>query len=90
MSYFMCKKSEFKLLCRHGFSSSDINVSTYSYIDLKIKTNLWLTAPEGATPVNYTSATDRQMAVRRGNAISITLRQCCVKEQLQYCIKKIM
>ena len=30
---------------------------------------------KGATPVNYTSATDRQMTVRRDNVISITLRQ---------------
>jgi len=29
----------------------------------KIKLNLWLTAPKGTTPVNYTSATDWQMAV---------------------------
>jgi len=32
-------------------------------------------APKEATPVNWTSATDWQMAVRRGNVISITLRQ---------------
>ena len=41
----------------------------------ELKLNLWLTAPEGVTPVNYTSATDWQMAVRRDNVISITLRQ---------------
>ena len=35
------------------------------------KINLWLTAPK----VNLTSATDWQMAVRRDNVISITLRQ---------------
>ena len=29
------------------------------------KLNLWLTAPKGATPVNQTSVTDRQMTVRR-------------------------
>ena len=33
----------------------------------KIKINLWLTAPKGATPVNWTSATDWQMAVQRDN-----------------------
>ena len=37
--------------------------------------NLWLTAPKGATPVNWTSATDWQMVVRRDNVISITLSQ---------------
>ena len=42
---------------------------------LKIKLNLWLTAPKGATPVNQTSATNWQMAVGRDNVISITLRQ---------------
>ena len=41
---------------------------------MKKKTNLWLTAPKGATPVNLTSATDWQMAVRRDNVISIKLR----------------
>jgi len=41
----------------------------------KIKLNLWLTAPKGATPVKQTSATDWQIAVRRDNVISITLRQ---------------
>ena len=35
---------------------------------------MWLTAPKGATPVNYTFATDWQMAARRNNVISITLR----------------
>ena len=38
------------------------------------KLNMWLTTPKGATPVNYTSATDWQMAVRR-DVISITIRQ---------------
>ena len=33
-----------------------------------------LTAPKGATPVNWTSATGLQMAVRRDNVISIKLR----------------
>ena len=33
---------------------------------------MWLTAPKGTTPVNYTSATDWQMAARRDNVISIT------------------
>ena len=37
--------------------------------------NLWLTAPRGTTLVNYTSETDWQMAVRRDNVISITLRE---------------
>ena len=36
---------------------------------------MWLTAPKGATPVNQTSATDWQMAVRQSSVISITLRQ---------------
>ena len=44
-------------------------------IKLKLKLNLWLTAPNGATPINYTTATDWQMAARRDNVISITLRQ---------------
>ena len=34
-----------------------------SYYQLKIKLNLWFTAPKGATPVNQTPATDWQMAV---------------------------
>ena len=37
------------------------------------KLNLWITAPKRATPVNYTSATDWQIAVRRDKVISITL-----------------
>ena len=37
--------------------------------------NLWLIALKGATPVNYTSATDWQMTILRDNVISITLRQ---------------
>ena len=44
-------------------------------IKLNQKLNLWLTAPEGATPANQTSATGWEMAVRRDNVISITLRQ---------------
>ena len=44
-------------------------------LKLKKKINLWLTAPKRATPVNYTSATDWQMAARRDNVICITLRQ---------------
>jgi hypothetical protein len=39
---------------------------------LFLKLNLWLTAPKGATLVNYTSATDWQMAAWRDNVISIT------------------
>ena len=42
---------------------------------IKIKLNLWLTAPKGATPVNLSSATDWQIAVRRDNVIRITLCQ---------------
>ena len=38
---------------------------------LKIKLNIWLTAPEGATPYNQTSETDRHMAVRGDNVIII-------------------
>ena len=37
--------------------------------------DLWLTASERATPMNYTSETDWEMAVRRDNVINITLRQ---------------
>ena len=37
------------------------------------KLNLWLRTPKVAIPVNYTSATDWQMAVRRDNLISTTL-----------------
>ena len=54
-----------------------INFIVYTLQELSkklVKLNLWLTAPKGATPVNYTSATDWQMAVRRDNVIS-TLRQ---------------
>ena len=29
---------------------------------IKIKLNMWLTAPKGATPINQTPATDWQMA----------------------------
>ena len=36
------------------------------------KFNLWLTAPKGTTPVNYTYATDWKMVVRR-DVIAITL-----------------
>ena len=36
---------------------------------------MWLIAPKGAKPVNFTSATDWQMATRWDNAIGITLRQ---------------
>ena len=42
---------------------------------IKIEINLWLTAPMGATPVNYTSANDWQMAVGRDNMTSIKLSQ---------------
>ena len=42
---------------------------------IKLKLNLWLTASKGATPVNYTYATDWQMASRRDNVINIKLRQ---------------
>ena len=37
--------------------------------------SLRLKAPKGAIQVNYTSGIDWQMAVRRNNVISITLRQ---------------
>ena len=47
--------------------------SLYSTIE-SLK-NLWLTAPKGATPVNYTSATDWQIAVGQDNVISIMLHQ---------------
>ena len=47
----------------------------YIHVKIKIKINLWLTAPKGATPVNLTSATDWQMAALRDNVSSITLRQ---------------
>ena len=43
--------------------------------NIKLKLNMWLTAPKGTTPVNSTSATDWQIAVRRDNVISITLHQ---------------
>ena len=39
-------------------------------ITVKEKLYLWLTAPKGATLVNYTSATDWHMAVQRDNVIS--------------------
>ena len=47
----------------------------YDQIIIKLNLNLWLTAPKGATPVNQTSTTDWQMAVRRDIVISITLRR---------------
>ena len=43
--------------------------------DTKKKLNMRLTAPKGATSVNYTSETNWQMAVQRDNVISITLHQ---------------
>ena len=51
--------------------------STVKYLQIccsYIKLNPWLSAPKGATPLNWTSATDWQMAVRR-DVISITLHQ---------------
>ena len=39
---------------------------------IKLKLNLWLTAPKEAT---HTPATDWQITVRRDNVISIMLRQ---------------
>ena len=42
---------------------------------IKLKVNMWLTAAKGATPVNYTSATDWHMELRRNNVISNTLYQ---------------
>jgi hypothetical protein len=36
-----------------------------------------LPAPKGTLPVNYASANDWQMAIRRDNVISITLSQVC-------------
>ena len=44
-------------------------------IKIKIQFNLWPTVLKGATSVNYTSAIDRLIAVRRNIVISITLRQ---------------
>ena len=44
-------------------------------IKLIIKLNMWLTPPKGTTPVNQTSVTDWQIAVRRDIVISITYRQ---------------
>ena len=49
--------------------------SVYQFLTLLLKLNLWLAAFKGATPVNYISATDWQIALRRDNVISITLRQ---------------
>ena len=40
---------------------------------IKIKLNLWLTAPRGAITVNLSSVTDWDMVVRRDNMISIML-----------------
>ena len=54
---------------------SDHSVSLRETLKKIIKINLWLSAPEGATPVNWTSATDWQMAVLQDNVISIKLRQ---------------
>ena len=42
---------------------------------IKLKLNLCHTAPRVTKPVNMTSTTNWQMAVRRDNVISITLRQ---------------
>ena len=53
-----------------------VNIILNNIHIIKIKKlNLWLTAPSGATPVNQNYTTDWQMAVRRDNVISITLRQ---------------
>ena len=58
----MEKKSEIKIL----------GIEKFKNIDLE---NPWLKAPKGVIPVNYISATVLQMAARRNNVISITLRQ---------------
>ena len=50
-------------------------VCIYFYYFTYIKLNLWLTSPKAATPVNLTSATNCQIAVRWENVISIAHRQ---------------
>ena len=52
----------------------DLQRGNYKQNRIKIKLNLWLTAPKGAKPVNQTPETDWQMAARPENVISITLR----------------
>ena len=54
-----------------GMKVLDLYIKSFKIINtvLLIKLNLWLTAPEGATQVNQTSATDWQMAARRDNVI---------------------
>ena len=63
-----------KITCRN--LTADFLLKCYTVqLVFKLKLNLWLTAPKGATPVNQTSATDWQIAVRRDNVISIALHQ---------------
>ena len=50
-------------------------VASWLKENANLKQNTWLTAPKEVTPVNYTSVSDWQMAVRWDNVISITLRQ---------------
>ena len=80
-THFYFNFNERDLLLRFPGHESNFNIFIFFknklilIITILNKKNLWLTAPKGATPVNQTSATDWQMAVRRDNVISITLRQ---------------
>ena len=48
----------------------------FTYNNNNNNNNLWFTTPMVATPVNYTSASDWQITVRRDNVISIS--QICL------------
>ena len=54
---------------------NQVNIRNICNLHYKIKLNLWLTAPKGATSVDHTSETDWQMAVGRDGVTTITLRQ---------------
>ena len=57
----------YKILLRGVF-----NILLYAQALKKL--NLWLSAPKEATSVNYTSATDWKMAVRRDNAVLSSIK----------------
>ena len=69
----------FKPVCAKvtsGIELSDKNQYKINHNNNKNNNNnLWLTAPKGATPVNLTSESEWQMAVRWDSVISITLRR---------------
>ena len=46
------------------------NIPKLKMFKFKLKPNLWLTTPRGATPIKYISVNDWQMAVRRDIVIN--------------------